>query len=67
MPSIAHRKPRLIGAHINEQFRNQQLACRAYAFQHGIDSPEITVGNGRERDELGSISPALAENNRQSP
>src|SRR5438552_2901443 len=36
-------KLRLIGAHMKEQFRNQQLACRAYAFQHGVDSPEINA------------------------
>jgi xylulose-5-phosphate/fructose-6-phosphate phosphoketolase len=35
-------KLRLIGAHAKEQFRNLQLACRAYAYEHGIDSPEIT-------------------------
>jgi xylulose-5-phosphate/fructose-6-phosphate phosphoketolase len=35
-------KLRLIGAHVKEQLRNQQLACCAYAFQNGIDSPEIT-------------------------
>jgi len=34
-------KLRLIGAHMKEQFRNQQLACRAYAFENGVDSPEI--------------------------
>jgi xylulose-5-phosphate/fructose-6-phosphate phosphoketolase len=38
------RVPKLqkIGGHAKEKFRNQQIACRAYAYQHGIDPPEIT-------------------------
>jgi len=38
------RIPRLqkIGAHAKERFRNRQIQCRSYAYQHGIDSPEIT-------------------------
>jgi xylulose-5-phosphate/fructose-6-phosphate phosphoketolase len=38
------RVPRLqnIGGHAKENFRNAQIACRAYAYKHGIDSPEIT-------------------------
>jgi xylulose-5-phosphate/fructose-6-phosphate phosphoketolase len=38
------RIPRLqrIGGHAKEKFRNQQLACRRYAYEHGIDAPEIT-------------------------
>jgi xylulose-5-phosphate/fructose-6-phosphate phosphoketolase len=38
------RVPRLraIGAHPKEKFRNHQIACRAYAYKHGIDMPEIT-------------------------
>ena len=38
------RVPKLqkIGGHAKEKFRNHQIACRAYAYQHGIDSPEIT-------------------------
>jgi len=31
-----------IGGHAKEKFRNRQLACRAHAYQHGIDAPEIT-------------------------
>jgi len=31
-----------IGAHAKEKFRNRQIACRRYAYEHGIDSPEIT-------------------------
>jgi xylulose-5-phosphate/fructose-6-phosphate phosphoketolase len=38
------RVPKLqaIGGHAKEKFRNRQLACRAHAYQHGIDAPEIT-------------------------
>jgi len=37
------RTPRLqrIGAHAKERFRNLQIECRNYAWEHGIDSPEI--------------------------
>jgi xylulose-5-phosphate/fructose-6-phosphate phosphoketolase len=37
------RTPKLqrIGAHAKEQYRNQQIDCRNYAFKHGIDKPEI--------------------------
>jgi xylulose-5-phosphate/fructose-6-phosphate phosphoketolase len=38
------RVPQLqkIGGHAKEMFRNRQIACRAYACQHGIDSSEVT-------------------------
>jgi len=38
------RVPKLqrIGGEAKEKFRNQQIACRAYAHENGIDSPEIT-------------------------
>ena len=29
------------GAHAKERYRNLQIACRQYAYEHGIDSPEI--------------------------
>lgn len=29
------------GAHAKEKFRNQQIECRNYAHEHGIDKPEI--------------------------
>jgi xylulose-5-phosphate/fructose-6-phosphate phosphoketolase len=29
------------GAHAKEKFRNQQIACRHYAYEHGIDDPAI--------------------------
>jgi xylulose-5-phosphate/fructose-6-phosphate phosphoketolase len=31
-----------IGAHAKELFRNRQIECREYAYEHGIDSPDIT-------------------------
>ena len=39
-----NRVPRLqrVGGHAKEKFRNKQIACRAHAYKHGIDSPEIT-------------------------
>jgi xylulose-5-phosphate/fructose-6-phosphate phosphoketolase len=38
------RVPKLqrIGGEAKDKFRNQQIACRAYAHEHGIDSLEIT-------------------------
>jgi xylulose-5-phosphate/fructose-6-phosphate phosphoketolase len=38
------RTPKLqrIGAHAKEKFRNLQIECRSYAYEHGIDSPDIT-------------------------
>jgi len=38
------RVPRLrsIGGHAKEKFRNAQIACRAHAYKHGIDSPDVT-------------------------
>jgi xylulose-5-phosphate/fructose-6-phosphate phosphoketolase len=30
-----------IGAHAKQRFRNLQIECRQYAYQHGIDSEEI--------------------------
>ncbi len=29
------------GAHAKERFRNEQIACRHYAHQHGIDRPDV--------------------------
>ena len=39
---VIDRVPRLrtIGAHAKEKFRNMQLECRNYAYEHGIDKPE---------------------------
>lgn len=36
------RVPKLqrIGAHAKEKFRNRQLECRRYAYEHGVDAPE---------------------------
>jgi xylulose-5-phosphate/fructose-6-phosphate phosphoketolase len=38
------RTPRLrpIGTHAKERFRGLQLAYRNYAYEHGVDSPDIT-------------------------
>ncbi len=38
------RVPKLqrIGAHAKEEFRDCQIACRRHAYEHGIDSQEIT-------------------------
>jgi xylulose-5-phosphate/fructose-6-phosphate phosphoketolase len=33
-------KIRVAGAHAKEKFRNRQLACRHYAYEHGTDLPE---------------------------
>jgi xylulose-5-phosphate/fructose-6-phosphate phosphoketolase len=37
------RVPRLqrIGAHAKEEFRNLQIECQNYAYQHGIDDPDL--------------------------
>jgi xylulose-5-phosphate/fructose-6-phosphate phosphoketolase len=37
------RTPKLqkIGAHAKERFRNLQIECRNYAYQHGIDHPDV--------------------------
>jgi xylulose-5-phosphate/fructose-6-phosphate phosphoketolase len=39
------RTPKLqrIGAHAKERFRNLQIDCRNYAWEHGVDSPEINA------------------------
>jgi len=38
------RIPKLqnIGGHAKEKFRNEQISCRAYAYEHGIDRPDIS-------------------------
>ena len=37
------RVPKLqpVGGHAKEKLRNRQIACRRYAYEHGIDSPDI--------------------------
>ena len=32
---------RVAGAHAKEELRNRQIACQHYAYEHGIDKPEI--------------------------
>ncbi len=41
---VVDRVPRLrvAGAHAKEKFRNAQFACRSYAHEMGVDSPETT-------------------------
>jgi xylulose-5-phosphate/fructose-6-phosphate phosphoketolase len=38
------RTPKLqrVGTHAKERFRNMQIDCRTYAYEHGIDKPEIS-------------------------
>jgi xylulose-5-phosphate/fructose-6-phosphate phosphoketolase len=40
---VIDRVPRLkvAGAHAKEKFKNMQIECRNYAYEHGIDKPEI--------------------------
>jgi xylulose-5-phosphate/fructose-6-phosphate phosphoketolase len=40
---VIDRVPRLqvTGAHAKEHLKNEQIACRAYAYANGIDKPEI--------------------------
>jgi xylulose-5-phosphate/fructose-6-phosphate phosphoketolase len=40
---VINRTPKLqaIGAHAKEKYRDQQIDCRNYAYEHGIDPPEI--------------------------
>ncbi len=41
---VIDRTPRLqrIGAHAKEKYRDWQCDCRNYAYEHGIDNPEIS-------------------------
>jgi xylulose-5-phosphate/fructose-6-phosphate phosphoketolase len=32
---------RVAGAHAKEKFRNEQIACRHHAYEHGVDRPDI--------------------------
>jgi len=40
---VIKRVPKLqkIGAHAKEKFQNEQIACRNYAYEHGIDKPDV--------------------------
>jgi xylulose-5-phosphate/fructose-6-phosphate phosphoketolase len=40
---VVDRVPRLQagGAHAKEQFRNMQILCQQYAYEHGVDMPEF--------------------------
>jgi xylulose-5-phosphate/fructose-6-phosphate phosphoketolase len=32
---------RMAGAHVKEQLRNMQIECQNYAYEHGVDKPEV--------------------------
>jgi len=36
-------KLQVVGAHAKERYRDMQIDCRNYAYEHGIDKPEITA------------------------
>ena len=40
---VIARVPKLqaVGAHAKEKFRNEQIDCCRYAYEHGINKPEI--------------------------
>jgi xylulose-5-phosphate/fructose-6-phosphate phosphoketolase len=40
---VIDRVPSLqrVGAHAKEQLRNRQLECQKYAYEHGVDKPEV--------------------------
>jgi xylulose-5-phosphate/fructose-6-phosphate phosphoketolase len=40
---VIDRTPKLqrIGAHAKEKYRDMQINCRSYAYEHGIDKPDI--------------------------
>jgi xylulose-5-phosphate/fructose-6-phosphate phosphoketolase len=40
---VINRVPGLLvaGAHVKQEMRDQQIDCRRYAYEHGIDKPEI--------------------------
>jgi xylulose-5-phosphate/fructose-6-phosphate phosphoketolase len=40
---VIKRVPKIqrIGAHAMERFRNKQIACRNYAYEHGTDEPDV--------------------------
>ena len=40
---VIKRVPKIqrIGAHAMERFRNEQIACRNYAYKHGTDKPDV--------------------------
>ena len=40
---VINRVPRLqvAGAHVKEKLRDMQIECRNYAYEHGVDKPEV--------------------------
>jgi phosphoketolase len=43
---------RVKGASVSEAFLNQQIACKEYAHEFGIDQPRSATGNGLFRSDL---------------
>jgi xylulose-5-phosphate/fructose-6-phosphate phosphoketolase len=41
--NVIDRVPKFprIGGHAKEEFRNLQIKCKNYAYEHGIDDPDI--------------------------
>jgi xylulose-5-phosphate/fructose-6-phosphate phosphoketolase len=44
---VINRVPRLqvAGAHVKEKLCEMQIDCRQYAYEHGIDNPEVADWN----------------------
>jgi xylulose-5-phosphate/fructose-6-phosphate phosphoketolase len=42
---VIDRVPALqtVGAHAKEKLRNQQIECQNYAYEHGVDNPEVDL------------------------
>jgi xylulose-5-phosphate/fructose-6-phosphate phosphoketolase len=42
---VINRTPKLqkIGAHAKEKYRDEQIDCRNYAYEHGIDRPDVVA------------------------
>jgi xylulose-5-phosphate/fructose-6-phosphate phosphoketolase len=40
---VINRVPGLLvaGAHVKQKLRDMQIDCRDYAYEHGVDKPEI--------------------------
>jgi xylulose-5-phosphate/fructose-6-phosphate phosphoketolase len=34
-------KLEVAGAHAKDKFKSEQIACRSYAYENGIDKPDI--------------------------
>ncbi|MDX2100188.1 MAG: phosphoketolase, partial [Leptolyngbyaceae cyanobacterium bins.59] len=36
-------KLKVAGAHVKEMLKNEQIDCRHYAYEHGIDRPDVVA------------------------